>query len=454
MSEATVGSAPGGETTGSPQLHLFQGYGVELEYMIVDAGSLAVRPFADRLLVDDHGTVQSEVEHGTISWSNELVSHVLELKTAQPVPSLAGLDENFAAGVAAANARLEPLACSLLGTGAHPFFDPHTETVIWPGECTEVYRTYDRIFSVRGHGWSNLQSVHLNLPFTGDEEFGRLHAAIRLVLPIIPALAASTPYLDGRRTEHLDARLHVYRHNQDRIPAMVGSVIPEAVFTEAAYEARIFDPILAALAPHDPTQVLKKYFANSRAAIARFDRGSIEIRLIDLQECPTADLAVAALIVDVTRALVEERWCTYTEQQSWNKRRLATILDGCIADGEAALIDDGRYAAVFGLDSDVARNPRRGTGARDFHRRAPGGPPTAGTVWAHLYDQVGHSLPSRYARVIEQILEQGTLGRRLVAALGAAPGTAPGRMELRDVYAELAGCLAANRLFDPGSASR
>jgi hypothetical protein len=28
------------------------------------------------------------------------------------------------------------------------------------------------------------------------------------------------------------------------------------------------------------------HFANSRGAIARFDRGAIEIRVIDIQECP------------------------------------------------------------------------------------------------------------------------------------------------------------------------
>ena len=215
------------------RLRLFEGYGVELEYMIVDAGSLAVRPVADRLLMDDAGVVQSEVERGAVSWSNELVSHVLELKTTEPARSLVGLGDRFAEHVRAATARLRPLGSALLGTGAHPFFDPHTETVIWPGEYTEVYRTYDRIFGVRGHGWSNLQSVHLNLPFGDDAEFGRLHAAIRLVLPIIPALAASTPYLDGRRADHLDARLHLYRHNQDRIPELVGRVVPEAVFPVA-----------------------------------------------------------------------------------------------------------------------------------------------------------------------------------------------------------------------------
>ena len=43
-----------------------------------------------------------------------------------------------------------------------------------------IYDTFDRIFSCKGHGWANLQSMQINLPFRGDEEFARLHAAIRV----------------------------------------------------------------------------------------------------------------------------------------------------------------------------------------------------------------------------------------------------------------------------------
>ena len=74
-----------------------------------------------------------------------------------------------------------------------------------------IYQTYDRIFGCKAHGWANLQSMHLNLPFADDAEFARLHAAIRLVLPIIPALAASSPIADGRPTGFMDIRMEAYR---------------------------------------------------------------------------------------------------------------------------------------------------------------------------------------------------------------------------------------------------
>jgi gamma-glutamyl:cysteine ligase YbdK (ATP-grasp superfamily) len=203
---------------------LFEVFGVEMEYMIVDRESLAVRPIADLLLRDADGGRDwvEDVERGPIAWSNEIVAHLVELKTNGPAATLSGLDRAFHADVLEANRLLARHGATLLGTGAHPLMDPATDTRIWAHGGGEIYATYDRIFGCSGHGWSNLQSTHLNLPFAGDEEFGRLHAAIRLVLPIIPALAASSPYLDGRFTGLLDARLETYRHNQARIPSLTG----------------------------------------------------------------------------------------------------------------------------------------------------------------------------------------------------------------------------------------
>ena len=69
-------------------LGLFEAYGVELEYMIVDSRTLDIAPVADRVLSAVAGEIASEVPLGRISWSNELVLHVLELKTPDPEPKL------------------------------------------------------------------------------------------------------------------------------------------------------------------------------------------------------------------------------------------------------------------------------------------------------------------------------------------------------------------------------
>ena len=57
-------------------LHAFDGYGIELEYMIVDRERLSVLPVADRLLQAASAAGDYEVEHGLMGWSNELVLHV------------------------------------------------------------------------------------------------------------------------------------------------------------------------------------------------------------------------------------------------------------------------------------------------------------------------------------------------------------------------------------------
>ena len=60
-------------------LSLFEAIGVELEYMIVDRESLAVRPISDELIKAECGRYEMEIELGEVAWSNELMLHVIEL---------------------------------------------------------------------------------------------------------------------------------------------------------------------------------------------------------------------------------------------------------------------------------------------------------------------------------------------------------------------------------------
>jgi len=408
-------------------LGLFQGFGVELEYMIVDSDTLAVKAVADQLLRVD-GSYESEVEHGPLAWSNELVLHVIELKTNGPVASLSGLAGVFQDHVRNINQLLEPLRARLMPTAMHPTMDPHRETVLWPHEYNEVYATFNRIFDCSGHGWSNLQSVHINLPFKDDEEFARLHSAIRLVLPIVPALAASSPVADGAIKPWLDTRMQVYRGNSARVPSVSGLVIPEPVSSQSEYQERILAPIYADLAPFDPEGIVRYEWANARGAIARFDRNTIEIRVVDLQECPLADLAVVAAIVGVVISLAEERTASRLMQQRISTENLAAILLETIAHADQAVIADREYLTLLGLDPAPARS--------------------AGEVWRHLTETTGslHHDLSEWSAPLETILTEGCLARRILKRLGGVAGD--GR--IRDVYSELVECLAHGELFRTG----
>jgi carboxylate-amine ligase len=402
-------------------LHLFEGFGVELEYMLVDADTLDVAPVADEFLFALAGEEATDVERGLVSWSNELALHVVEVKTSEPAPSLEPLPELFRDDLRAVGRLLGP-GRRLMPTAMHPWMDPDRELRLWPHDYSPVYEAFHRIFDCRGHGWANLQSVHLNLPFAGDEEFGRLHAAIRLLLPLLPALAASSPIMEGRPTGLMDTRLEVYRKNAARVPSVSGMVIPEPVYTRAKYEGELLARIYADIAPHDPEGILQYEWLNARGAIARFDRSAIEIRVLDIQECPLADVAICAAIVQVLRALVAERFTPLREQQAFPTEELHAILLATIRDAEETVIADGSYLGQFGMSGRVR--------ARE--------------VWRHLLGETG-PLAEPFARAVGTILERGTLARRILKAVGETPT----HEQLAGVYRELCDRLAANTMYVP-----
>jgi carboxylate-amine ligase len=406
-------------------LHLFEAVGIELEYMIVDARSLAVMPAADRVLAAAAGTIVSEVELGPLAWSNELVLHVIELKTNGPARRLRGLGSLFQDHVRRIAGILQPLGGRLMPTGCHPWMNPLTETVLWPHEYSPVYEAYDRIFGCRGHGWSNLQSLHINLPFHGDDEFARLHAAIRCLLPIMPALTAASPILDGRGTGFLDSRMEVYRHNADRFASIAGQIVPEPVYSQAAYDRTIFRRMYTDIAPLDPEGILRHPFLNSRGAIARFDRGAIEIRVLDMQEQPQADLAAAALIQAALKALSGERWLPLNAVQQMDTQRLADLLLAVIRDADQAVIADSGYLQALGLTSQKC---------------------TAREIWQHLAAAclAAEDMDAGMSAALTILLEKGCLARRIVAALDG--DVRWGR--LFEIYRALCDCLDQGKMFE------
>ena len=90
-----------------PSFHLFERYGVELEYMIVDAETLDVRPITDEVLKLVAGKYTNEVERGLVTWTNELVLHVIELKSTAPLESIDSIHTEYQKNVREINALIE-----------------------------------------------------------------------------------------------------------------------------------------------------------------------------------------------------------------------------------------------------------------------------------------------------------------------------------------------------------
>jgi gamma-glutamyl:cysteine ligase YbdK (ATP-grasp superfamily) len=408
-----------------PRIHLFQGFGIELEYMLVDCDTLQVKPITDELLKHELGQYGSDFENGIVTWSNELVMHVVELKSTKPELNLNGLEHAFAENVERINSILAGWNTMLMPTAAHPFMNPQVETKLWTHDNNEVYDIYNRIFDCKGHGWSNLQSTHLNLPFYDDEEFAKLHAATRIILPILPALCASSPILDGRVTGSLDTRLRFYKTNQAKIPCITGKVIPEAVFSKRNYLNTIYEKIKTEIAPYDPDNLLNPIWVNSRGAIPRFDRGSIEIRIMDIQECPSADMAIVNLVIETLKAFVSGKFLDFESQTRLKTEPLAQMLDKVMDEGQQAVIDQADYLAAFGF---------------------PGTSAKAVDLWKHILDRLvrsGNDSLEKWKKEIDVILQEGTLSQRILKALNKDHSPE----NIKKVYRQLSGCLAQNRMF-------
>ncbi|HYD80421.1 MAG TPA: glutamate-cysteine ligase family protein [Paucimonas sp.] len=419
----------------SPVLDAFMGYGIEIEYAIVADADLSCLPIADRLLAKAAGGKKSsEVQRGMLGWSNEFVMHVVEVKNLRPSASLSYLCGLLQNEVRAINQMLLEWHARLMPAAMHPWMDPSRETQLWPDDPHGIYRTYARIFDVKTHGWANLQSMHVNLPFANDEQFARLHAAIRLLLPIIPALAASSPIADGRATGYADYRMAAYRDNAAAFPEIAGRIVPETVLNRLEYEETILAPMYRAIAPRDRDRVLQHEWLNSRGAIARFDRHAIEIRVTDTQECPQADLAIAAAIAATAHMLYENETAPIAVQQSFATERLAALLTACIRDADLAPIDDAEYLAAFGYPGKHCR-------ARD--------------LWRHLVRRMGQSElihAQSWRAQLEIMLEHGPLARRIEKALGGVHGEIP-HERLAAVYHRLCECLDEGAMFVPAAAA-
>lgn len=407
----------------SKKYHLFEVYGIELEYMLVYKNTFKAAPIVDELLSAKAGEQASDVENGAIAWSNELVAHVVELKTNGPSDNLDALSDLFHKNVMEINDILKPLQAHLLPTAAHPLLNPLRDTELWKHSYSEVYELYNRIFNCKGHGWSNVQSTHINLPFYDDKEFEKLHAAIRVVLPLIPGLCASSPILEGKNTGFKDARLEYYKTNQKEIPELTGLVIPERVFTKVDYYATIFEPIKKAIKPHDTNNILDHHFLNSRGAIARFDRNAIEIRLVDIQESPKADMAICVLIIEVLKLLVNKKLAPIQQQKKWLKQELFNVLNPIIKDAENYHISNLDYLNLFLIHETVSVK----------------------NLWKHLYGLAKDQIHETHHESIETILNEGTLATRILKAVGTDFTEA----KIKNVYSRLADCLQKNTVFLP-----
>jgi gamma-glutamyl:cysteine ligase YbdK (ATP-grasp superfamily) len=269
---------------------------------------LKALPIVDKIIKDFFGRVVNFVEQYRFTFGKELQLHVMEIKPNKPFRSPENFEETMHGAVLTLLDFLESkYKAYLLGTGMHPLLKLE-ETGVWPHRHRQIYQAYSKIFNLNQHGWLNIQSFQLNIPYFNEEKAILIHNLLANICAYLPAISSSSPIYEGRLGEHVDNRLHFYMLNQKEVPSIVGNVIPEYVFSFGQYRKEIIEKYsfdLAKAGAHEC--LLNKEWINSRGVVLRFDRKAVEIRVMDEQECIKSDVALSCFIRALLRGLMKEK---------------------------------------------------------------------------------------------------------------------------------------------------
>ncbi|MFM7328499.1 MAG: glutamate-cysteine ligase family protein, partial [Bacteroidota bacterium] len=306
----------------------FSSWETSIDYQIVHRDNLAVLPLAGAM-IDKNGSRGSD---GLLTWSVARQPHVIRLRTTAPVANLNTLDNAYADDLRQIALTLETFNAMIVPGGMHPLMDPFRDQVTDKPK-NDKEKLFWELFQCAGHAWVNQCPTKLTLPFADDEAFGRLHAAVRIVLPIIPALCASSPMVEGRCNGIRDNRLRYLRTRCMNLQAVTGKMIPEPVFSEKKYKDQIHGSIARELIGTAAEGAIDPAELNNRAAVPRFDRKAMEIRILEPQECPAAEMAIIKLVTELIKALTEEKFISFEEQTEARMEILCGVLGDTIEQG-------------------------------------------------------------------------------------------------------------------------
>jgi glutathione synthase/RimK-type ligase-like ATP-grasp enzyme/gamma-glutamyl:cysteine ligase YbdK (ATP-grasp superfamily) len=400
--------------------------GIELEYAIVDRDLNAVS-LVDPAMRMFAGRPTSDVTLGVVGFSNEIVDHVIEIKTEVPLKSLVETEELLVEGIRRFAAVLaDRFDARLMPTGMHPWLDP-SKVNLWTRSNRRIYDTYARLFDVKSHGWANVQSCHVNLPLGTDDDAVAMMNAASMIIPYLPAIAASTPMHDGALQPAVDNRLAWVLKHQTRVPESCGSIVPEPIKSIVGYKKDILGKMYEAVDRLPDAAVLRREFFNARGAVFKFSRKSMEIRVLDAQECVKVDMAIAAFVRAALRAVVER------------------VREGKMElPDHAVLVDDFREVVAKGTNAQVRaphfckRRSRDDSGQTDVRyvlREL--------ISWARRKARADEE---EYIDMVERIVERGNLSECIARVLDPYTNDDEAFTDAaRRVYIQLTECLLDNR---------
>jgi len=281
--------------------------GPEHEFSLVNE-ELQALPIVDKVIKDFCGRVVNFVELPHFTFGKELQLHVMEIKANAPFKSPEFFEETMQNAVETLLDFLgKKYRAHLLGTGMHPLLRLE-ETSVWSHRHRKIYHELGRVFNFKQHGWLNIQSYHLNLPYSKEEKGVLLHNLLANLCAYLPAISASSPIFEGEIGPNVDNRLYFYKMNQREVPSITGDVVPEYVSCFDQYKREVIGQYSQDLAKLGAGKtILCKEWVNSRGVIFRFDRSALEVRVMDEQECVKSDVALSCFVRAALRGLLRER---------------------------------------------------------------------------------------------------------------------------------------------------
>jgi len=274
--------------------------GLEEEFALLDPSQLDLVPrFEELARAAAADPVLAE------SISGELISSEIEIRS--------GRGEDLAAAAGAQRERRRRLfalaaerGVALGATGTHPWSDYREQRII----DTEHYRRVEE--GLKYVAWrNNTFSLHVHVGVRGADRAVLVCDRLRPVLPLLLAISASSPFLDGRDSGLHSARSQIFTKSFPRCG------IPDAFGGWPAF-ARYIEFLVRTGSIVEYTQVwwsIRPHFAF----------GTVEVRICDCQITAAESEALAALIVacvaqaardhdegvphvDLPRAMIEENF--------------------------------------------------------------------------------------------------------------------------------------------------
>ncbi|HJS94418.1 MAG TPA: YbdK family carboxylate-amine ligase [Solirubrobacteraceae bacterium] len=350
--------------------------GLEEEFAVLDSGSLELAPRFEELR--DAGQADPVLAE---SIAGELISSEIEIRSGRGVD----LGAAFAAQ-RERRRRLFALAASqgvaLGSTGTHPWSDYRDQKII---DTEHYHRVEDGLKYV---AWrNNTFSLHVHVGMRGADRAVLVCDRLRPVLPLLLAISANSPFLDGRDSGLHSARSQIFTKSFPRCG------VPDAFGSWEAFASYI-DFLVRTGSIVEYTQVwwsVRPHFAF----------GTVEVRICDAQMTAAESEALSGLIVacvaqaardvdegvpftDLPRRLIEENF--------WRAIRFGL-------DGELLDLDRGEgYPAAEALDRLLAwSSPVRSELGIDVAL-----PSLNGAQRQRRMTDTGLSLPEAYAVVVAE----------------------------------------------------